>query len=110
MLIELRIQDYAVIDNLSLDVAPGLNALSGETGAGKSIIVGALSLLLGGRASSDVVRIGASRASVEAVFDVSEEPAAREHLEIMGLEAEDGLLILRREVAAEARRCSPRKR
>jgi len=103
MLIELRIQDYAVIEDLSLDVGPGLNALSGETGAGKSIIVGALSLLLGGRASSDVVRIGASRASVEAVFDVSEEPAAREHLETMGLEAEDGLLILRREVAAEGR-------
>ena len=103
MLIELRIQDYAVIEDLSLDVGPGLNALSGETGAGKSIIVGALSLLLGGRASSDVVRIGASRASVEAVFDVSEEPAAREHLESMGLEAEDGLLILRREVAAEGR-------
>lgn len=103
MLIELRIQDYAVIDDLSLDVGPGLNALSGETGAGKSIIVGALSLLLGGRASSDVVRIGASRASVEAVFDVSEEPVAREHLETMGFEAEDGLLILRREVAAEGR-------
>ena len=65
MLIELRIQDYAVIEDLSLDVGPGLNALSGETGAGKSIIVGALSLLLGGRASSDVVRIGASRASVD---------------------------------------------
>ncbi len=103
MLIELRIQDYAVIDDLSLDVAPGLNALSGETGAGKSIIVGALSLLLGGRASSDVVRVGASKASVEAVFDVSDEPVAREHLETMGLEAEDGLLILRREVAAEGR-------
>ena len=103
MLIELRIQDYAVIEDLSLDVAPGLNALSGETGAGTSIIVGALSLLLGGRASSDVVRVGASRASVEAVFDVSEEPAARKHLETLGLEAEDGLLILRREVAAEGR-------
>jgi len=103
MLIELRILDYAVIDDLSLEVAPGLNALSGETGAGKSIIVGALSLLLGGRASSEVVRTGASKASVEAVFDVSAEPAARQHLETMGLEAEDGLLILRREVAAEGR-------
>ncbi|GMR14225.1 MAG: DNA repair protein RecN [Gemmatimonadota bacterium] len=103
MLIELRIQDYAVIDDLSLDVAPGLNALSGETGAGKSIIVGALSLLLGGRASSEVVRTGASKASVEAVFDVSAEPSVRQHLETMGLEAEDGLLILRREVAAEGR-------
>ena len=64
MLIELRIQDFAVIDDLSLDLTSGLNALSGETGAGKSIIVGALSLLVGERASSQVVREGAARGNL----------------------------------------------
>ncbi|MEE8148722.1 MAG: DNA repair protein RecN [Longimicrobiales bacterium] len=103
MLVELRIQDYAVIDDLSLDATPGLNALSGETGAGKSIIVGALSLLLGGRAASEVVRVGAGKAVVEGVFDVAGETSVLQSLEAMGLEAEDGLLILRREVAAEGR-------
>ena len=103
MLVELRIRDYAVVEDLTLELGPGLNALTGETGAGKSIIVGALSLLLGERASSDVVRVGAQRASVEAVFDVEDVPAVREQLEAYGLRLEDGLLILRREVAGEGR-------
>ena len=103
MLIELRIRDYAVIHDLTLELGPGLSALSGETGAGKSIIVGALSLLLGERASSDSVRTGAKRAMVEAVFDVSSYPKLRTHLNDLGIEAEDGLLILRREVAAAGR-------
>lgn len=103
MLIELRIRDYAVIDDLSLELGPGLSVLSGETGAGKSVLVGALSLLLGERASSDTVRVGAERALVEAVFDVSERPELLSRLAELGQEAEDGLLILRREVAAEGR-------
>ncbi len=103
MLVELRIRDYAVVEDLTLELGSGLNALTGETGAGKSIIIGALSLLLGERASSDVVRAGAERASVEAVFDVEGVPAIREQLEAYGLRLEDGLLILRREVAAEGR-------
>jgi DNA repair protein RecN (Recombination protein N) len=103
MLVELRIRDYAVVEDLTLSLGPGLNVLSGETGAGKSIIVGALSLLLGERASSEVVRAGADRASVEAVFDVEAAPALQERLEDFGLRLEDGLLILRREVAAEGR-------
>jgi DNA repair protein RecN (Recombination protein N) len=103
MLIELRIRDYAIIDDLTLELGPGLSALSGETGAGKSIIVGALSLLLGERASSDKVRSGAERAMVEAVFDVSGHPKLTAQLSDLGIEAEDGLLILRREVAAAGR-------
>ena len=103
MLIELRIRDYAVIRDLTLQLGPGLSALSGETGAGKSIIVGALSLLLGERASSDKVRTGAERAMVEAVFDVSSHPKVRARVKELGIEAEDGLLILRREVAAAGR-------
>ena len=103
MLLELRIENFAVIERLSLRLEPGLNALTGETGAGKSIIVGALSLLLGERASVDTVRGGAGKAVVEGVFDIASNPAAIELLHQQGIEAEDGLLILRREVAAEGR-------
>jgi DNA repair protein RecN (Recombination protein N) len=103
MLVELRIRDYAVVEDLSLNLGPGLNVLSGETGAGKSIIVGALSLLLGERASSTVVRTGADRATVEAVFDVSGLAGFEARLEELGFRPEDGHLILRREVAAEGR-------
>jgi DNA repair protein RecN (Recombination protein N) len=103
MLIELRIRDYAVIDTLTLQLGPGLNALTGETGAGKSIIVGALSLLLGERASSEDVRAGADRAVVEGVFDVEGRADLLERLDELGLQAEDGLLILRREVQAAGR-------
>lgn len=103
MLIELRIQNYAVIDRLTLGIGPGLNVLSGETGAGKSIVVGALSLLLGERASADVVRAGGEKATVEGVFDVGDRPELLEILTEQGIEPEDGLLILRREVAVEGR-------
>ena len=103
MLVELRIRDYAVVEDLTLELSHGLNALTGETGAGKSIIVGALSLLLGERASSGVVRKGADRATVEAVFDVTDRPEIEAELEESGFRLEDGLMILRREVAAEGR-------
>ena len=71
MLTELRIRNLAIIESLTLPLARGFNVLSGETGAGKSIIVGALGLLLGERASADVIRTGADRATVEGSFDVS---------------------------------------
>jgi DNA repair protein RecN (Recombination protein N) len=103
MLVELRVRDYAVVEDLTLELGPGLNVLTGETGAGKSIIVGALSLLLGERASSSVVRTGAERAIVEAVFDIGALPALRARLDEHGLSHDDDLLILRREVAAAGR-------
>jgi DNA repair protein RecN (Recombination protein N) len=103
MLIELRIENFAVIERLSVSLEPGLNVLTGETGAGKSIIVGALSLLLGERASSEAVRAGASRAVVEGVFDVTRRPEIVGLLDAHGVAPEDGLLVLRREVAAEGR-------
>jgi len=103
MLVELRIRDYAVVDDLTLSLGSGLNALTGETGAGKSIIVGALSLLLGERASSEVVRTDAERATVEAVFDLEGLPELRERVDELGFRLDDGLLILRREVAAAGR-------
>jgi len=103
MLTELRIRDYAVVDDLTLTLAPGLNVLTGETGAGKSIIVGALSLLLGERASASVVRVGADRATVEAAFDIHALPSVRAKLDELGFRVDDDLLILRREVAVEGR-------
>lgn len=103
MLVELRIRDYAVVEDLTVSLGPGLNALTGETGAGKSIIVGALSLLLGERASSDVVRKGADRATVEAVFEVDGLPGVQALADDNGFRVEDGLLILRREVQAKGR-------
>lgn len=103
MLVELRIRDYAVVEDLTVSLGPGLNVLTGETGAGKSIIVGALSLLLGERASSDVVRKGAERATVEAVFDVDGLGAVQALADEHGFRVEDGLLILRREVQAQGR-------
>jgi DNA repair protein RecN (Recombination protein N) len=103
MLIELRIRNYAVAEDLTLQLRPGFSALTGETGAGKSIIVGALSLLLGERASSEVVRAGQDRSTVEAVFDVSRIPRIPALLDESGIPLEDDLLVLRREVAREGR-------
>jgi DNA repair protein RecN (Recombination protein N) len=103
MLTCLHIQGYAVIDDLTLDLAPGLNALTGETGAGKSIVAEALSLLLGERASSEVVRAGAGRAVVEGVFDVSGRPDLLSSLDALGFQPDEGLVILKREVQAEGR-------
>ena len=103
MLTHLRVRDYAVLDDVSIELGPGLTALSGETGAGKSLLVGALSLLLGERATADVVRTGAQRAIVEGVFDVSGHSALGARLAELGVEPDGGLLILKREVAAEGR-------
>ena len=103
MLIEMRLENYAVIDNLVVEFGQGLNLLTGETGAGKSILVDALALLLGDKASNDVIRTGAARAVVSAVFEArgaAEKPLAG-ILESNGLdESDDGSLILRREIAA----------
>lgn len=103
MIAELRIRNFALIERLALRLGPGLNVLTGETGAGKSIIVGALSLVLGERASADVVRAGAERATVEGVFDIQQRDDIRRLLDEHGFDAEDGLLILKREVAVEGR-------
>jgi DNA repair protein RecN (Recombination protein N) len=103
MLVELRIRNFAVIESLDLELYGGLTVLTGETGAGKSIIVDALALLLGERASAESVRPGAARARVEAVFDITDDPVIPTILVEQGIETADGLLILRREVAAEGR-------
>src|SRR5271165_6979307 len=88
VLVELRLENYAVIDNLVVEFGPGLNLLTGETGAGKSILVDALALLLGEKASSEVIRSGAQRAVVAAVFeaDGAAEKALAGILESNGLD------------------------
>ena len=106
MLVELRLENYAVIDNAAVEFAPGLNLLTGETGAGKSILIDALALLLGEKASSDVIRTGAEKAVVSAVFECEDEPGApiEKILEANGLdESDDASLILRREVATSGK-------
>jgi len=99
VLLELRIRDLAIIRQVTLPLAPAFNVLSGETGAGKSIIVGALTVLLGERASFDMVRTGADRATVEGVFDVAARGDVLAALDERGLEHEHGTVVLKREIA-----------
>ncbi len=101
MLVELRLENYAVVDNLAVEFAPGLNLLTGETGAGKSILIDALALLLGDKASSDVIRSGADKATVSAVFEVESgaETMVAQILENNGIDQGDESVILRREIA-----------
>jgi DNA repair protein RecN (Recombination protein N) len=104
MLREIVIQNYAVIDNLRVEFGPGLNVLSGETGSGKSILVDALSLALGGRASPDVIRTGQERATVTAVFRAEGRAPWKAWLAEYGVASEDeNEFILRREVQAGGR-------
>src|ERR1700734_2834521 len=103
MLLELRAENYAVIDQAVASFGPGLNLLTGETGAGKSILIDALALLLGDKASSEVIRTGAERAVVSAVFECAGASGDEvgKILERNGLdESEDGSLIVRREISA----------
>jgi DNA repair protein RecN (Recombination protein N) len=103
MLTELRIRNFAIIEQVNLPLAEGFNVLSGETGAGKSIIVGALGLLLGERASADLIRSGADKATVEGVFDVSTLKGIAHLADERGIEVEDDTLVLKREIAANGR-------
>ena len=96
MLRQLSISDMLIIDRLELDFQPGLNALTGETGAGKSILLDALGFVLGWRGRAELVRAGAAQGEVTAVFDLPPGHAARAVLEEAGIGAEDGELILRR--------------
>jgi len=100
MLTELRIKNFAIIESLTLPLAKGFNVLSGETGAGKSIIVGALGLLLGERANADVIRTGADKATVEGEFDIAERPEIRALLDERGIDVDEPTVVLKREVAS----------
>ncbi len=98
MLLELRVENYAVIDSVAVEFAPGLNLLTGETGAGKSILIDALALLLGDKASSDSIRHGTEKAILTAVFEADSKSLGKV-LEENGVDSEDGQIILRREIS-----------
>ena len=100
MLVELAVENYAVIEKARVRFHPGLNLLTGETGSGKSIVVDALGLLLGGRASPEMVRTGAERARVSGVFEVAESPGLARLLEDAGIEIADRELLVEREIQA----------
>ena len=103
MLTHLQIRDFAIIDLIDLEVRAGLTVLTGETGAGKSIMVDALALLAGGKGGAEVVRAGTERAELSATFDISKSPAAlREVLAEQSVEAEDELTV-RRVIASDGR-------
>jgi len=111
MLTELRVRDLAVIADVTLKLKAGLNVLTGETGAGKSMLVDALALLLGERASADIVRPGAPRTIVEAAFDLSAPPtppaasaaSAASAAQQLGIDLDDDQLVVRRDINAEGR-------
>src|SRR6266699_1138749 len=105
VLVELRLENYAVIDNVAVEFASGLNLLTGETGAGKSILIDALALLMGDKASPDLIRFGADRAVISAVFEIESgsEKVISRILEDNGIDSDEGTLILRREIAAKGR-------
>ncbi len=95
MLTDLTIKNVAIIDTLHITFKPGLTVLTGETGAGKSIIIDAVGLIMGSRASSDLIRSGEEEAVVEALFDISALPDIKQQLAEAGFEAVDELLIKR---------------
>src|SRR6266446_1208783 len=103
MLRELRIRNFAVIESVAVEFRPGLNVLTGETGAGKSMLIDAILLVLGARAQTDVIRSDADAATVEAVFDVEPRGAVAATLDEAGLAPDDGVLVARRELSRSGR-------
>src|SRR4030081_1964785 len=100
MLLELVVENYAVVERLRVHFHAGLNLLTGETGSGKSIVVDALGLLFGGRASGDMVRSESTRSRISGIFEAPPDPALRTRREAAGVEIEDGELLIEREVLA----------
>ena len=103
MLAHLQIRDFAIIDSVELELAGGLTTLTGETGAGKSIVVDAVMLALGGRASVDALRHGAERAEITATFEIGADAAIRRWLDDQSIAADNGELILRRVIGKDGR-------
>src|SRR3990172_1450460 len=98
MLRELRVKHFAIIEEATVPFGPGLNVLTGETGAGKSILIDALLLLLGGRAQTDLIQTGAESATVEACFELDPKSPAAHLLEELGYAIEENQIIIRREL------------
>src|SRR5688572_29408948 len=99
MLSALCIENLALVDRIEIELGRGLNVITGETGAGKSVLVNALSLVLGARASTEVIRTGAQEAVVEAMLDVPEGSSLLDRLRAKGIEVESGELIVRRVIS-----------
>ena len=102
MLVQLTISNFAIIDHINIYYRPGLNILSGETGAGKSIIINAVNLILGGKARADLIRSGADEARVEALFQVPENASMTTVLTENGIPC-DGELLIKRTISREGR-------
>src|SRR5256885_774019 len=103
MLTWLSIQGLALVERLSLDLDPTLNVLTGETGAGKSLVLGSIALLLGERADPEWLRAGEERGFVEGVFDLSDRADLLEEVRALGVEPEEGRVIVRREISGEGK-------
>ena len=103
MLVELTIKNIALIESLRIEFSQGFNVLTGETGAGKSIVVDCVNLALGGRADRDIIRTGAEKGMVQALFDMSGNPQATAYAQELGLEVEDGLIAVSRELSRSGR-------
>ena len=103
MLVELVIENYAVIERLRVRFHRGLNLLTGETGSGKSIVVDALGLLLGGRASAEAVRSGSERARISGLFEVPADARFRQIVEAAGIAVEEDELLVEREILANGK-------
>ncbi|WP_347358562.1 DNA repair protein RecN [Bdellovibrio sp.] len=100
MLLELKVSNFAIIDSLHISFKDGLNIMSGETGAGKSVLLKSLSLLMGGKGSSDTIRTGSTQATIEGSFDISARPDIQKMLHDMGIDADESTLIVRRILSA----------
>lgn len=100
MLLELKVSNFAIIDNLHIEFEEGLNILSGETGAGKSVLLKSLALLMGEKSSADTIRTGAVMATIEGAFDIRKRTDIRKNLEDLGVEVEENTLIVRRTISA----------
>ena len=103
MIIDLTVENLAIIERVALELQPGFTVMTGETGAGKSLLIDAIELALGERGSTELVRTGTPKASVSVVFDLSDSPDAKSKCEELGIDLEDGRLFLQRDIAVEGR-------
>ena len=101
MLLELRVSQFAIIDSINIEFKKGLNILSGETGSGKSVLLKSLALLMGEKASSDIVRTGSNQATVEGLFDIKHRHDLLEKLSAYGIEVDEKKLLVRRVISTE---------
>ncbi len=103
MLLELKVSDFAIIESVHISFKPGLNILSGETGAGKSVLLKSLALLMGAKALSGAVRQGTENAVIEGCFEIKSRPDIQKRLQEMGIQAQEDLLVVRRIVSAQGK-------